>query len=111
MLKGKKTFCSHNGIEWVQLPEVSGGGNEEKDKEVRELVKGIRARFSGDLSFEYTVEVVVTVQTGLLLRLLLSSLLLFAKELKLEVNVSNANKAPAKAGMNTLSSFIFLGFF
>lgn len=63
MLKGKKTFCSSNGIEWVQLPDVSGG--EDKDKEARELVRKIRGRFNGDLSFEYTVEVVVQVQIGL----------------------------------------------
>lgn len=56
-LKAKKTFCSTNsGVDWVQLPTDS------LSQETKDLCKKIRERFVGDLSHEYSIEVIVPVE-------------------------------------------------
>jgi radial spoke head protein 9 len=55
LLKSRKIFCSPNGVEWVQLPEVLS-------QETKDLCKKIRGRFFGDLSHEYSVEVTILVE-------------------------------------------------
>jgi len=54
LFTGKKLFCSHNAVEWVQLPELS-----EETKGLCKKIAASRVRLSGDLSHEYTVEIVV----------------------------------------------------
>jgi len=49
MFAGKRTFVSHDGVEWVQLPDI--------DSATAALADQVRGRFSGDASTEYSIPV------------------------------------------------------
>jgi hypothetical protein len=55
LLKQKKTFSSPNGVDWVQLPDITTT----TESPTRDLCRNLRGRLMGDLSHEYYVDVIV----------------------------------------------------